>query len=237
MPQIRNGPRTTIGIAAITASVLLSACSVGSADSSAEVTGTDSACTINTEELSAGKIDFEFTNTASDVSELYVLRANGDVVSEVENVTTGTKRTLTVDLAAGEYQVRCKPGQTGDGFSSSFTVTGEGGTAQAAPDRSITFDAIDFSYEDLDLSGIAPGDTIRFQMTNKGAQPHEFEVLDPEGEGLGEVAALEAGDVGGATITFPTEGLYTYQCILIDPETNEPHTALGMIGTFEVPAA
>ena len=183
----------------------------------------------------AGKIDFEFTNEADDVSELYVLRPDADVVSEVENVTTGTSRTLTVDLAAGDYLVRCVPGQTGEGHSTPFTVTGEGGADVAEADREISFDAVDFTYENLDLSDIVTGETIRFEMENKGDQPHEFEVLDPADEPVGEIAGIAAGFSGGATMTFEAPGVYTYQCILIDPETGKDHTKLGMIGTFEVP--
>ena len=223
-----------LGASTILGAVLLSSCTTGSSDVSTTVTGTNDDCIIAGDELEAGQIDFEFTNESDDVSELYVLRADGDVVSEVENVTTGTSRTLTVDLAAGEYEVRCKPGQTGDGFGSVFTVTGEGGTAQAAPDREIAFDAVDFTYENLDLSDVVSGETIRFEMANEGAQPHEFEVLDPDGEAVGEVAATAAGSSGGATISFDGSGTYTYQCILVDPDSGKEHTELGMIGTFEV---
>lgn len=232
-------PIRTIVLGTVTAAafLLLSGCSTGSADSSTTVTGTDDTCEIASEELEAGKIDFEFTNTGDDVSELYVLRENGDVVSEVENVTTGTMRTLTVDLAAGEYQVRCVPGQTGDGFTSDFTVTGEGGAVQAEADREKAFDAIDFTYENLDLSDIADGETIRFEMTNQGTEPHEFEVLDPDGEALGEVAAIDPGESGGATITFDATGTYHYQCILVEPESGKTHSELGMTGTFEVPGS
>ena len=31
-------------------------------------------------------------------------------------------------------------------------------------------------------------ETIRFEMDNKGEQPHEFEVLDPDGGAVGEIA-------------------------------------------------
>lgn len=225
--------RTLLAATAITAA-LLSACSFGSAESTADVTGTDDDCIITNDELAAGKIDFEFTNEADEISELYVLRANGDVVSEVENVTTGTSRTLTVDLVEGDYIVQCKPGQTGDGFSSPFEVTGEGGTAQAAPGRTITFESVDFAYEDLDLSDVAAGETIRFEMTNTGSQAHEFEVLDPSGEAIGEVASIEPGETGGATVTFETGGTYGFQCILIDPVSGKEHTMLGMSGEFDV---
>ncbi|HUV18780.1 MAG TPA: cupredoxin domain-containing protein [Ilumatobacteraceae bacterium] len=217
-----------------TALLALAACSTESADSTVEVTGTDDACIIAQDVVEAGKIGFEFTNESGKVNELYVLKANGDTLGEVENVTTGTSRTLTVDLVAGDHLVRCKPGQSGDGFESAFTVTGDGGSAQAEPDREVAFDAVDFGYENLDLTGIADGDTIRFVMDNAGEQAHEFEVLDPDGEPIGEVAATNPGESGGATMTFTAPGVYTYQCILVDPDSAKPHTELGMIGTFDV---
>lgn len=223
---------TVVALAAIVAS-----CSSDDADATVAVVGRDKECEISENQLEAGPTAFEFTNEADDVNELYVLRENGDVVSEVENVTTGTTRTLTVDLAAGEYEVRCKPGQTGDGFASSFTVTGAGGEAVATPDRELSLEAIDFTYPGLDLGGITAGQTIRFEMTNKGTQQHEFEVLDPDGEAVGEVAAMDPGATGGATITFDEPGEYTYQCILVDPDTDQQHDSLGMTGTFEVAAS
>jgi iron uptake system component EfeO len=81
-----------------------------------KVTGTDTACTPARTELPAGSTGFEFTNSAGKVNELYVLKEGGEVVAEVENVTTGTSRTLTADLTAGSYKVRCKPGQEGKGL-------------------------------------------------------------------------------------------------------------------------
>jgi len=231
-------PRRAVLAAPIVALLALSACSTESADSTVAVTGTDDACEIDSDIVDAGKVGFEFVNDSNDVNELYVLQANGDTLGEVENVTTGTSRTLTVDLAAGDYLVRCKPGQTGDGFESAFTVTGDGGTAQAEADREIAFRATDFTYENLDLtsiaSGITTGETIRFAMNNVGGQAHEFEVLDPAGAPIGEVAATDPGESGGATMTFTSPGVFTYQCILVDPATGKPHTELGMIGTFEV---
>ncbi len=227
-------PRRAFLAVPAVALLALSACSTESADSVVGVTGTDDACLIESDIVDAGKVGFEFLNESSDVNELYVLKANGDTLGEVENVTTATSRTLTVDLVAGDYLVRCKPGQTGDGFESEFTVTGDGGTEQAEADREITFDAVDFDYENLDLAGISDGDTIRFAMHNAGEQAHEFEVLDPDDEPIGEVAATNPDASGGATMTFTAPGVYTYQCILVDPETATPHTELGMIGTFEV---
>jgi plastocyanin len=231
----RSRPALAVAICGLTL-VTLSACSSDAADVSVTVTGTNDGCALSADVLEAGNIGFEFTNEADDVNELYVVKANGDVVGEVENVTTGTSRTLTADLVAGDYLVRCKPGQSGDGIESSFSVTGEGGTAQAVPDRTTTFEAVEFKYPDLDVDGIVAGETIRFEMTNAGSQPHEFEVLDPDGNAIGEVAAIEPGASGGATMTFEAPGVYRYQCILVDGNTDKPHSELGMKGTFEVPA-
>jgi uncharacterized cupredoxin-like copper-binding protein len=212
---------------------LLTACTSSSGKSVA-VTGTDDACTLAQTELPAGKLTFEFTNRAGDVNELYVLKANGEVVSEAENVTKGVTRPLNVNLAAGDYLVRCKPGQKGDGFSSAFTVTGSGGAAQAQPTRVVEFEAADFTYHDLKLDGLRRGDVVRFVMTNDGEQSHEFEVLDPKGETVGEIGETEPGKRGEATITLAEPGTYTYQCILEDAATHKEHAAFGMRGRFTV---
>lgn len=214
--------------------LLAGACSSDAAGTTVEVTGTNDGCAPAQDLLDAGTIDFEFTNEADKVSELYVLRSNGDIVAEVENVTTGTSRTLTVDLVAGDYTLRCRPGQTGDGLTSDVTVTGTGGTAAEEPDRTITFEAVDFRYTDLDLNDITAGDTIRFEMTNSGTEEHEFEVLGPDGDPIGEVAAVEPGETAGATITFDTPGDYGFQCILKDTTSGNTHSMLGMKGTFTV---
>jgi plastocyanin len=226
--------RTSLTAASALGLLILAACSSAAADTTVEVTGTNDSCTMSTETISAGNIGFDFTNKADDVNELYVLRANGDVVAEVENVTTGTKRTLTADLVAGDYLVRCKPGQSGDGIETAFVVTGEGGTAQAEPDRTVNLEALEFRYPDLDTSAIVAGETIRFEMTNTGSQHHEFEVLGPDGKAIGEVASTDPGATGGATMTFTEPGTYIYRCILVDENTGKQHDELGMMGTFEV---
>lgn len=228
-------------VAALAALTLIAtgaaACSGGSADATVAVTGTDTSCKLADTQLDAGTIAFDFANDGKKVSELYVLRENGDTVGEVENVGPGTSRTLKVDLAAGEFKIRCKPGQAGKGITQEFTVSGSGGTKAASADRTVTFDAVDFNYQRLDLSGIHTGDTIRFVMTNSGNQPHEFEVLDPQQVAVGEVAAVDEGEQGSATITFDTAGTYTYRCILKDAKTGKTHAMLGMEGTFDVTKA
>ena len=93
-------------LAAVALTGVLAGCAADGADTSTTVTGTDDACELATTELPAGPISFEFTNDGTEVSELYVLRENDDIVGEVENVGPGTSRTLTVDLVAGVMSPR-----------------------------------------------------------------------------------------------------------------------------------
>jgi high-affinity iron transporter len=93
------------------------------------VTGTKDACTPETTTPGAGKTTFVFTNNSGDVSELYVYDDAGKIKAEVENVSNGTTRNISVTLTEGKaYKLTCKPGQKGDGFSTTITA----GVAAAA---------------------------------------------------------------------------------------------------------
>ncbi|MFZ4519651.1 MAG: cupredoxin domain-containing protein [Microthrixaceae bacterium] len=236
---VRPSVRRALGAVPLVALALAGVvgCSSDEAATKVAVTGTNDACTAARTQLPAGSIAFDFTNKADKVNELYVVREGGEVVGEVENVTTGTSRTLTADLSAGTYTLRCKPGQGGNGIESTVKVTGSGGAAAAAADRTVTFDAADFAYKDLDVSGITKGQSVKFAMTNSGAQNHEFEVVGPDGETVGEIAEIAPGANGTATITFTEPGEYTYQCILKDPADGMQHDMKGMKGTFTVAAS
>ena len=69
---------------------------------------------------------------------------------------------------------------------------------------------------------------VRFELSNEGAEKHEFEVLLPNGEPLGEIGPTEPGKEGAVTMTFTEKGTYTFLCDI------EDHKAMGMVGTFEV---
>ncbi len=100
------------------------------------VSSTDDECALASTELDTGITTFTVTNDGSQVSEVYVYAPAGDqeqgaastfsrIVTEKENIGPGTSYDLTVDLAAGDYQVACKPGMVGDGIRTAVTVTGE----------------------------------------------------------------------------------------------------------------
>ncbi|MFN8036910.1 MAG: cupredoxin domain-containing protein [Acidimicrobiia bacterium] len=206
--------------------VSLTACGTSSGHAVA-VTGTDRECTPTRREFAAGRRTFAFTNKAGDVSELYVLKTNGDVVGEVEDVTTGSTRNLTVTLRPGRYALNCKPGQKGDGISTPITVSGKT-SAAAGPDAFVAFAARDYTYSDVDVSAVKAGDRVRFQMRNEGTVEHEFEVEGPGGDVLGEIGPTGPGRTGGATLALREPGTYRFVCGIAD------HEARGMKGTFTV---
>lgn len=105
---------------------LLAACSEDrKADSSAtvRVNATDTECGLANTEATAGSVTFEVTNRGSKVTEFYLYGADNKVVGEVEDIGPGTTRKLTVKVSAGvSYTAACKPGMTGDGIRTGFTV-------------------------------------------------------------------------------------------------------------------
>jgi uncharacterized cupredoxin-like copper-binding protein len=208
---------TTLAAGALSLLAVLGACQ-SSGGTEVAVTGTNDACTAETTELDAGTITFLFTNEADEVSELYVLRQDDSVVSEVENVTTGLERKLTVDLGAGTYVLNCKPGQAGEGFRTTITVTGDGGaSAPAVADREVEITAVDFEFEGVP-SGISAGQTIRFELVNEGPSEHEMEVFAPDGDVVGEIGPTPAGETGAVTLTLGEAGTYRLVCGIGDHE-------------------
>jgi len=109
----------------------LAACSQSAAGSAlVAVTASDGACQVETTTLPPGATTFAVHNTGRQTTEFYVYAENGTtIVSEVEDITPGMQRDLTVELKPGRYVYACKPGQVGAGIRGALTVTG----ATAAP--------------------------------------------------------------------------------------------------------
>jgi len=85
------------------------------------------ACTLSAATAPSGTLTFSVTNSGSDVTEFYVLAADGlRVVAEVENLGPGLARDLVVQARPGSYVTQCKPGMVGEGIRSDFTVTDSG---------------------------------------------------------------------------------------------------------------
>ena len=102
----------------------LAACSSDDAGGEAiAVTSGATDCRVAQTTLAAGKHRFQVENTGNQATEVYIYAPGDKVVAEKENVGPGTKATFSATLAAGTYEIACKPGQTGAGIRQAITVT------------------------------------------------------------------------------------------------------------------
>jgi len=207
----------------------LAACSSDDTKGAIDVTATNAKCDVAKTDLRAGSSTFAVQNDGDDVTEVYVYAKGDEVKGEVENIGPGTSRNLTVDLTAGEYEVACKPGMKGDGIRTKVTVTGAGGTATAEPSKTVTIEAMDYSYGGLDGMTFTKGETVEFRLRNEAPEEkHELEIFGPGGKALGEVGPTAPGATGHVVVTLADSGTYRVNCGIDD------HAAMGMKGTFTV---
>jgi iron uptake system component EfeO len=186
-------PAAAVAAAAILA---LSACSDSSSGSGIAVKASETECTPESTELTAGINTFEVDNVGSKGTEIYVLRPNGSTVGERENIGPGTKVKLTVELPAGDYVVRCRPGDVGEGIKTSIKVTGEAKAVQA----DARINAAVTSYRAYVAAGaadslkltkelqaaIAAGDVAKAK-TLYGASRVGWESVEPVAEAFGDL--------------------------------------------------
>jgi iron uptake system component EfeO len=91
------------------------------------VTASDKACTVSSGTAPSGNLNFSVRNDGSQVTEFYLLAADGlRIVGEVENIGPGLSRDLVLTAAPGSYFTACKPGMVGDGMRAPFTVSDSG---------------------------------------------------------------------------------------------------------------
>ncbi|EZP26120.1 iron uptake system protein EfeO [Microbacterium oleivorans] len=113
-----------VGIVALSGCVAKT--DVASADA-LTVTSTDTSCDVSAAAAKSGTLTFAVSNKSSQVSEFYLLAEDGlRIIGEVENISPGSERTLTVVAQPGEYKTLCKPGMVGEGVGrADFSVTGK----------------------------------------------------------------------------------------------------------------
>ena len=96
-------------------------------DRTITVTSKDDACDLSTDKAPSGNLVYKVRNEGSKVTEFYLYGKDGlRIVGEVENVGPGLSRDLVINVPAGKYVPACKPGMTGKGIRSDFTVTDSG---------------------------------------------------------------------------------------------------------------
>ena len=123
--------RKPLALALVVAIPLLAACTENadgsdrdSGDSrTVSVTSTDDGCEVSSTTVPAGTLTFDVANSGSQVTEFYLLDADGlRIVGEVENIGPQLSRQLVVSAPAGSYVTACKPGMKGNGIRADFTV-------------------------------------------------------------------------------------------------------------------
>ncbi len=198
-----------------------------------EVTAGDATCEVAHTRLQPGRHSFEVRNSGGKVTEVYVYGKGGSgafdkVVAEVENVAPALKRDFAAQLAPGEYELACKPGQTGDGIRTTLTVVGDtpAAPAEAAYDREVEVVVRDGVCTGM-VTTAKTGEKIEFKLENAAAAPYELELFGPDGAPAGEVSTVQPGATGEAVVTLATAGTWTYRC-------GAPGTTDGERGTFTV---
>jgi iron uptake system component EfeO len=102
------------------------------------VTSSADACRLSATTAPSGGLTFSVSNAGGDVTEFYLLRADGTVVGEVEDIGPGLSRDLVVQVMPGSYTAACKPGMTGEGVRQPFTVTDSGTPVPSLPSSTET---------------------------------------------------------------------------------------------------
>jgi iron uptake system component EfeO len=134
----------------LAATVALAACGSDDSDSKSSSDGggtrvvavrlVDTGCGKPAYTAKAGKLTFQADNSTKRDAEFEILAPGPSIVAEKDPIETGKSATLTVNLPAGEYELRCALGS--DTTTSTLTVTGEGGVAKLKVDRTALNDAV-----------------------------------------------------------------------------------------------
>lgn len=147
------------------------------------------ACELNSTEAPSGNVVFKVKNTGSEVTEFYLYAEDGlRIVGEIENVGPGLSRDLVVRAAPGTYLATCKPGMTGKGIRTKFTVTDSGkDTAITGVDQA-TIDQATSQYAAYvrDQAQQLVDETTAFTDAYKAGQDDQARTLFPHARGYWE---------------------------------------------------
>ncbi len=159
-----------------------------------------------------------------------------------------------LDLQPGSYVMICEiPSPDGvphseKGMVASLEVTAPPAEQPAPPEADATVKLLEFAFDAPDT---LPAGETTFDLVNSGAQVHEMGMIKVDDgvtvddalasleseEGpftiIGALYGLPAGGEGWTTIDL-TPGTYAIVCFVTDPESGEPHIALGMSDSFTV---
>ena len=139
--------------AALTAVTGCTEKSKGDGDAAIKVTAADSTCDTSATSVPAGQVTLNIENKGSKATEVEILFPDDRIVSEKENIGSGTKYTLTAEVKAGSYEIACRPGMKGHGVRQKLTVTGSGAVAKRNPqlDKAVA-DYREYAQEQADAT-------------------------------------------------------------------------------------
>ncbi len=166
----------------------------------------------------------------------------------VQQIAPGESHTLVLDLAPGNYVIADQE-HAAEGVVAQFTAAGAP-TGAAPPAADVQVDAHEFQFDAPQT--VAAGATT-IGMTDTGQQQHEMVLIriedghtiddletaiaDPSGEPPDWVtlqpslAAVAPGQSATFSVSL-TPGSYAMLCFIGDPQSGQPHAALGMVTTF-----
>ncbi|MDT0167979.1 iron uptake system protein EfeO [Pseudarthrobacter sp. BRE9] len=196
----------SLAAAVVAVPLLLAGCTdnTKAADTSGgviEVVSSTTDCKVSTASVPSGNLNFSVKNEGTEVTEFYVLAADGlRILGEVENIGPGLTRNLVVTAPAGTYTTACKPGMEGDGIRGALEVTQSGSQPSADTDFQHLLDTATAQYaayvkdqsEQL-LSGteqfaaaFAAGNTAQARDLYAATRQH-WERIEPVAESFGDL--------------------------------------------------
>lgn len=105
----------------------------GEGSNAVRVTASDTGCEVSKETFGAGRVTLNVKNEGSKVTEVYLYAPGDRIVTERENIGPGTSAEITTEVAAGSYEIACKPGMRGDGIRQQVTASGKGAPGKQDP--------------------------------------------------------------------------------------------------------
>lgn len=139
----------------------------------------------------------------------------------------------------GESDVSTAVSSGSGSGSSSGSTAASGSSSEAAETPAFTeaeaTSTLEYTLVDYKFEGPteAVGPKVLFTAENTGTQTHELEILDSEGEALGEIEEFAPGADADPLAVELAPGTYTLQCIL-ENDKGEVHKDLGMVATLTV---
>jgi iron uptake system component EfeO len=147
------------------------------------------ACKLTADEAPSGNVAFKVKNTGNEVTEFYLYAEDGmRIIGEIENVGPGLTRDLVVRAAPGTYVTACKPGMTGKGIRSEFTVSDSGKDTKIKGVDQATIDAATTQYAAYveDQAGTLVAETQKFVDAYKAGEDDKARELYPHARGYWE---------------------------------------------------